>query len=129
MFNEPEDIVICATGPGPYSFDLDQDDFMLNLADPPNAQDPNDFFITYHTSYADAVAGFPFIQPGTNPGELSNYLSNGGETIWVAVQDFWTNGCIQYRSFDLLVQADPSGDIAYTGSPYCTSDTNTYLPH
>ncbi|MBD3724836.1 MAG: Ig-like domain-containing protein, partial [Flavobacteriaceae bacterium] len=128
LFNEPEDIVICATGPGPYSFDLDQDAFMLNLADPPNAQDPNDYFITYHTSYADAVAGFPFIQPGTNPGELSNYLSNGGETIWVAVQDFWTNGCIQYRSFDLVVQADPSGDIGYTGSPYCTSDTNTYLP-
>ncbi|SHJ48917.1 hypothetical protein SAMN05444337_2062, partial [Flavobacterium haoranii] len=128
LFNEPEDIVICATGTGPFSFDLDQDAFMLNLADPPNAQDPNDYFITYHTSYADAVAGFPFIQPGTNPGELSNYLSNGGETIWVAVQDFWTNGCIQYRSFDLVVQADPSGDIGYTGSPYCTSDTNTYLP-
>ena len=114
---EPQDITICTSGPPPYTFDIDQGDYMEG-----GTQSGN-FGYSYYNSLNDAQN---FVSP-IDPTTLNTYQSNGGETIWVAVEDY-LGGCVFFRSFDLLAIASPSGDITYSSPSYCSNDTNLYTP-
>ncbi|MVO10875.1 hypothetical protein GOQ30_17015, partial [Flavobacterium sp. TP390] len=114
---EPQDITICTSGPPPYTFDIDQGNYIEG-----GTQSGN-YGYSYYNSQSDAQN---FISP-IDPTTLNTYQSNGGETIWVAVEDY-IGGCVFIRSFDLLAIASPSGDITYSSPNYCSNDSNLYTP-
>ncbi|RZJ74527.1 MAG: hypothetical protein EOO45_08300, partial [Flavobacterium sp.] len=92
----PDDLSVCAVGPGPYTYNLSENaDAILNGLDP-------DFFaLSYHTSQNDANEGVPTIP--------STYQSNGGQTVFVRVEDF-TTGCFATTSFQLLTNPGPTAN-------------------
>ncbi|SFQ64789.1 hypothetical protein, partial [Flavobacterium akiainvivens] len=94
--NEPEDLVICATGGAPYTFNLEENIDVI-LGD----EDPNNYQIYFYENQADAIEGFPIIMtPATYqaPGQ--------GETVYVSVMDYFTL-CTEIMSFDLFANPAP----------------------
>ncbi|MGH2667438.1 choice-of-anchor L domain-containing protein, partial [Flavobacterium sp.] len=115
---DPEPVTICTTGTGPYNFIIDQNAYILD------GLNPLDYPITYFTSYANAYAN---VSPIPN-GILGAYPSAGaGELIWVKIEDPYTTGCTNYRSFPLNAVSSPAGTFSYA-SPYCSSLSTPQLP-
>ncbi|KAF2506472.1 hypothetical protein E0W72_12620, partial [Flavobacterium arcticum] len=99
LINDPEDIVICAVGTPPYTFDLSQNnDYILN------GLDPALYDITFHNSAEEASEGIGQIFPASN---VENYQSNGGETMYVRVLDVNAD-CGTYREFQLIGNPAPT---------------------
>ncbi len=97
--NDPEDIVICAPGTPPYTFDLSQ-----NNEDILNGLDPGFFPITFHTSEFNATEGIAPVFPAS---AVQNYQANSGDVIWLRVEDYNT-GCSTTRSFQLIGNPAPT---------------------
>ncbi|NDI99892.1 hypothetical protein GWA97_12450, partial [Flavobacterium sp. LaA7.5] len=97
--NDPLDIIICAPGEPPYTFNLTQNnEYILNGLDP-------DFFpITFHTSEFEAIEGISPIFPLS---AAQNYQANSGDIMWLRVEDYNT-GCSTTRSFQLIGNPAPT---------------------
>ncbi len=113
---DPIPLNLCTASVAPYIFtSINQNTLVLN------GLNPVDYNIRYYTKQTDA-------ENGTNTGSipyasLSNYsIGTTTATIWMNINNTNT-GCEIVKSFTLNVLASPSGNIVYSGSPYCGSDT------
>lgn len=111
---DPNDLIVCAVGEPPYIFDLTENTSVVL-----NGLDPDYFPVSYHTTEFDADEGFPL---GANP---SAYPSEGGQTIYVRVEDFNT-GCYETRTFQLIANEAPVANTppALEG---CDEDDDRYV--
>jgi gliding motility-associated-like protein len=100
--NDPQDLVICAVGPGPYTFNLND---VIN-ADFLNGTSIFDYdtFYFFHNA-ADAESGLNSIPAAT----ADNYPGTDGETIYIRATDYNT-GCFQVYSFQLILNAGPTAN-------------------
>ncbi len=115
---DPQDITICTSSPGPYTFNINQNIYMAN-----GYATPGDFVFRY---YVDS-SGAPGAQiPNATLNAYTPASSTYPQTIWVEVEEQGTvtgTGCINLRSFQLNVTAGPSGSFSYSPSTYCESIT------
>ncbi|AWH85374.1 hypothetical protein HYN59_09725 [Flavobacterium album] len=97
ILGEPEDIIVCAVGQPPYSFDLTQNnDEILNGLDPVINE------VTFYTNAFDADNGFNAIPAS----ETTNYETDGTEQeIWARVTNYFTD-CHEITSF--IIKASPA---------------------
>ncbi|RZM13386.1 MAG: hypothetical protein EOO88_44740, partial [Pedobacter sp.] len=97
---DPDDLSVCAVGPGPYTYNLSD-----NTDDILNGLDPVFFEVSYHISQFDA--------DDFGPALPTTYQSNGGETIFVRLQDVNTP-CYITTSFQLITNPVPTANQPLT---------------
>lgn len=114
----PQNIVQCTSGAGPYTFNINQNAYMLNGA-------PASDYVFYY--YVDN-AGVPGAQiPNGTLGAYTPASATYPQTIWVLIEDQNTTGCTNLRSFTLNIVGAPSGTFSYA-SPFCDSQTVPQAP-
>ena len=114
--NDPPDINLCALLASDYVFpSIDQTATILSTV-----ASPADYQVTYYnSSFEDADAAST---NGIIPQQdLTNYTVQSTVTIWVRVKEtaLASSKCYKVVSFDLNPYGIQTGEIAYTGSPYC----------
>jgi len=99
---EPEDLIECAVGPGPYTFDLtDNNEAILD------GLDPNAYDVSFYHSQENAQEG---IYDGISSADYEEYVLTGDEEIiWVRVTDFFTD-CSAVTSFRISATPAPSAN-------------------
>jgi len=91
----PQALLFCSPSAPPYAYNLrDNDPIILNT------QDPTRYLTSFYHSTAEANAGTPAIATPTA------YMSSGGETIYVRIDDVIT-GCHIVRPFALTASVSP----------------------
>ena len=117
---EPQDLTVCETGTGPYSYDIDQTAYMISSI--PVAD--QGFYTFYY--FEDNAGSLGAMLDPTVP-----YLSPGaGEVIWVGMAYDNPSGgsCQKLTSFTLDTAAASTGTLAYSSPFYCSDDGASYLP-
>ncbi|SHJ17102.1 hypothetical protein SAMN05444363_2856, partial [Flavobacterium terrae] len=115
---DPQDITLCTSSPGPYTFNINQNAYMVN-----GYATPGDFVFRY---YVDSSGAPGALIPNGTLNAYTPASSTYPQTIWVEVEEQGTvtgTGCINLRSFQLNVTAGPSGSFSYASSSYCESIT------
>ena len=117
----PQNITICTSSPGPYTFNINQNAYMANGYTYNPTPSP-DFIFRYFVDNA----GAPGAQiPDATLNAYTPASSTYPQTIWVSVEEQGSvtgTGCTNLRSFQLNITAGPSGSFSYSAA-YCESIT------
>lgn len=114
LLNEPLDLIACSISNPNQNFNINQDSYMLG------GLNAGDYDITYYNTLSDAQNYINQITPTA----MLTYNSSG-ETIYVRVEDYFTTGCIQYTSFNLIIQGAPPAPTSLWSTQIYTDDTST----
>ncbi|MEL1243209.1 T9SS type B sorting domain-containing protein [Flavobacterium sp. DGU11] len=114
ILGEPNDLIVCAVGQPPYTFDLtENNDEILNGLDPVVNE-----VTFYHTAF-DADNGFNAILAS----DATSYETDGTEEeIWVRVTNYFSD-CHEITSF--IIRADPAPEAnSPADQQMCDNDNN-----